>query len=95
MSNTSYKSCKCGSEYTKDEWGKLALLPKNGGRMRYSDGILYEFRLCDSCHTTLARQVPSQVSSQQSLPAARPRLPTPAQPMELQSAMLRVSGDRK
>jgi len=82
------KQCGCGKEYTKQDWDRLSLLPKQGGKMRYADGQLYEFRVCVGCHSTLARTVTEQ-------PTVRRSFPTPAQPIEFDQAMLRVRGPSK
>jgi hypothetical protein len=86
-----YKSCGCGARYTKAEWQGLDLLKKHGGRWRDSDGVLYEFRLCGSCGSTLARMQNDRRAQQAPAPV---RLPTPVHDMPL-DAMLRVQSPSK
>lgn len=87
-----FKKCGCGRDYSKEEWEELALTQKNGGRMRYADGITYEFRLCADCSTTLAVTV-LPPKTEQPTSGARP-VHTPAHGIEA-TAMLRVSSSSK
>lgn len=88
------KECTCGETYTREEWQKLRLTVKYGGRARWEDGFTYEFRHCGGCSSTLAITVREQAQSQPSVAPIRRPISQP--PLDVAaSSMLRVSSSDK
>lgn len=54
MENYVYKTCKCGAEYTKDEWWKLESVGSHVSDDEHGKLIHMHMRNCANCGSTIA-----------------------------------------